>query len=648
MGKTIAEKIIHDHLVSGEMNLGEDIGLRIDQTLTQDATGTMAYLEFEAMGVPRVKTERSVANIDHNTLQSGFENADDHRYIQSIAKKHGIYFSRPGNGICHQLHLERFGAPGKTLIGSDSHTPTGGGIGMLAFGAGGMDVAVAMGGGEYHITMPAMVKINLTGTLSPWVSAKDVILAVLQRLSVKGGVGKILEYGGEGIETLTVPERATITNMGTELGATTSIFPSDDITRQFLEAQGRGDCWIELKSDEDAVYDEIIDLDLSCLEPLAACPHSPDAVKPVRELAGMKIDQCCIGSCTNSSYLDMMRVAAILKGKTVHPDVSLTIGCGSKQVYHMLAMNGALADMIAAGARILECACGPCIGMGQSPKSGGVSLRTFNRNFEGRSGTADAQVYLVSPETAAASALTGKFTDPRDLGEASQIVMPEKFLINDNLIIPPVPEELMETVEIERGPNIKPFPTSQELEPTIEKKAVLKVGDNITTDHIMPAGAKILPYRSNIPYLSNFCFGVCDREFPARCKENQGGIVIGGHNYGQGSSREHAALVPLYLGIKAVVAKSYARIHCANLANAGLIPLQFDREADYDSIDQMDDLSFPNIRAELEKGCTVTMKDLTKGIEIKLTAVLTPRQREMVLAGGLLNYTGKAAQKVKS
>lgn len=648
MGKTIAEKIIHDHLVSGEMNLGEDIGLRIDQTLTQDATGTMAYLEFEAMGVPRVKTERSVAYIDHNTLQSGFENADDHRYIQSIAKKHGIYFSRPGNGICHQLHLERFGAPGKTLIGSDSHTPTGGGIGMLAFGAGGMDVAVAMGGGEYHITMPAMVKINLTGTLSPWVSAKDVILAVLQRLSVKGGVGKILEYGGEGIETLTVPERATITNMGTELGATTSIFPSDEITRQFLEAQGRGDCWIELKSDEDAVYDEIIDLDLSCLEPLAACPHSPDAVKPVRELAGMKIDQCCIGSCTNSSYLDMMRVAAILKGKTVHPDVSLTIGCGSKQVYHMLAMNGALADMIAAGARILECACGPCIGMGQSPKSGGVSLRTFNRNFEGRSGTADAQVYLVSPETAAASALTGKFTDPRDLGEASQIVMPEKFLINDNLIIPPVPEELMETVEIERGPNIKPFPTSQELEPTIEKKAVLKVGDNITTDHIMPAGAKILPYRSNIPYLSNFCFGVCDREFPARCKENQGGIVIGGHNYGQGSSREHAALVPLYLGIKAVVAKSYARIHCANLANAGLIPLQFDREADYDSIDQMDDLSFPNIRAELEKGCAVTMKDLTKGIEIKLTAVLTPRQREMVLAGGLLNYTGKAAQKVKS
>jgi len=644
VGSTIAEKIICTHLVSGEMKAGEDIGLRIDQTLTQDATGTMAYLEFEAMGVPRVKTERSVAYIDHNTLQSGFENADDHRYIQSIAKKHGIYFSRPGNGICHQLHLERFGIPGKTLIGSDSHTPTGGGIGMLAFGAGGLDVAVAMGGGEYHINMPKMTKINLTGSLSPWVSAKDVILAVLQKLSVKGGVGKIIEYGGEGIKTLTVPERATITNMGTELGATTSIFPSDEITRQFLEAQGRGDCWFELKSDEDAVYDEIIDLDLSSLEPLAACPHSPDAVKTVREIGEIKIDQCCIGSCTNSSYLDMMRVAAILKGKTVHPDVSLTIGCGSKQVYNMLALNGALADIIASGARVLECACGPCIGMGQSPKSGGVSLRTFNRNFEGRSGTADAQVYLVSPETAAASALTGRFTDPRTLGDPVEISMPKEFLINDNLIVPPVPEELMETVEIERGPNIKPFPTSRELPESIEKKAVLKVGDNITTDHIMPAGAKILPYRSNIPYLSNFCFGVCDKEFPARCKEQGGGIVIGGHNYGQGSSREHAALVPLYLGIKAVVAKSYARIHCANLANAGLIPLQFKEETDYDKIDQMDELSLPYIRAELERGGDITMKNLTKGLEIKLTAVLTQRQRDMVLAGGLLNYTRKAAE----
>lgn len=644
MGATIAEKIIRSHLVSGEMHAGEDIGLRIDQTLTQDATGTMAYLEFEAMGVPRVKTERSVAYIDHNTLQSGFENADDHRYIQSIAKKHGIYFSRPGNGICHQLHLERFGIPGKTLIGSDSHTPTGGGIGMLAFGAGGLDVAVAMGGGEYHLTMPKMVKINLTGRLSPWVSAKDVILAVLQKLSVKGGVGKIIEYGGEGIATLTVPERATITNMGTELGATTSIFPSDEITLEFLKAQGREDCWVELKSDEDAEYDEVIDLDLSSIEPLAACPHSPDAVKPVRELSGIKIDQCCIGSCTNSSYLDMMRVAVILKGKTVHPDVSLTIGCGSKQVYNMLAKNGALADIIAAGARVLECACGPCIGMGQAPRSGGVSLRTFNRNFEGRSGTADAQVYLVSPETAAVSALAGVFTDPRTLGGSVEIPMPEEFLINDNLIVPPVSEALMETVEIERGPNIKPFPISEALESSVEKKAVLKVGDNITTDHIMPAGAKILPYRSNIPYLSNFCFGVCDKDFPARCREEKGGIIIGGHNYGQGSSREHAALVPLYLGIKAVVAKSYARIHCANLANAGLIPLQFQNEADYDKIDQMDDLCLPNIRRELEQGCDVTMVDLTKNMEIKLTAVLTPRQREMVLAGGLLNYTRQTAK----
>lgn len=643
MGKTIAQKIIADHLVSGEMNVGEDIGLRIDQTLTQDATGTMAYLQFEAMGVPRVKTERSVAYIDHNTLQSGFENADDHRYIQSVAKKHGIYYSRPGNGICHQVHLERFGIPGKTLIGSDSHTPTGGGIGMLAFGAGGLDVAVAMGGGEYHINMPKMTKINLTGKLSPWVSAKDVILEVLRRMSVKGGVGKIIEYGGEGILTLSVPERATITNMGTELGATTSIFPSDEITRQFLEAQGRGDCWKELKSDEDAVYDEIIDIDLSTLEPLAACPHSPDAVKSVTELGAIHIDQCCIGSCTNSSYLDMMRVASILKGRTVHPDVSLTIGCGSKQVYNMLALNGALADMIAAGARILECACGPCIGMGQSPNSGGVSLRTFNRNFEGRSGTADAQVYLVSPETAAASALAGVLTDPRTLGEESEISMPEAFLINDNMVEPPVEEALMETVEVQRGPNIKPFPISEPLPDSIEKKAILKVGDNITTDHIMPAGSKILPYRSNVPYLSQFCFGVCDKEFPERCKKEGGGIVIGGSNYGQGSSREHAALVPLYLGVKAVVAKSYARIHCANLANMGLIPLQFVNEDDYDHIDQMDDLRLPHIKEELEQGNQVTLEDVTKGITIPVEAQLTKRQRAMVIAGGLLNYTkGKA------
>jgi aconitate hydratase len=627
------------------MAVGEDVGLRIDQTLTQDATGTMAYLEFEAMGVPRVKTQRSVAYVDHNTLQSGFENADDHRYIQTVAKKHGLYFSRPGNGICHQVHLERFGAPGKTLIGSDSHTPTGGGIGMLAFGAGGMDVAVAMGGGEYHINMPSMTKVELTGELSPWVSAKDVILAVLQKLSVKGGVGKIIEYGGEGAKTLTVPERATITNMGAELGATTSIFPSDEITKSFLEAQGRGDQWVELSSDPDAVYDETLTIDLSSLEPLAACPHSPDAVKPVSQLAGMKIDQVCIGSCTNSSYLDMMRVAAVLKGKTVHPDVSLSIACGSKQVYHMLAANGALADIIAAGARVLECACGPCIGMGQSPNSAGVSLRTFNRNFEGRSGTADGQIYLVSPETAAASAIAGVFTDPRGLGGVASIPMPERFLINDNMIVPPIEEALMETVEVKRGPNIKPLPIAGPLEESIARKAVLKVGDNITTDHIMPAGAKILPYRSNVPYLSQFCFGVCDKEFPARCKREGGGIVIAGQNYGQGSSREHAALAPLYLGVKAVIAKSYARIHAANLANTGILPLQFQNEADYDAIGQMDELVLPHVQKEIREGLPVTLINQTKHVEMKLDAVLTPRQRDMVLAGGLLNYTKAAGKK---
>ena len=645
MGKTIAQQIIEAHLVSGKMAVGEDVGLRIDQTLTQDATGTMAYLEFEAMGVPRVKTQRSVAYVDHNTLQSGFENADDHRYIQTVAKKHGLYFSRPGNGICHQVHLERFGAPGKTLIGSDSHTPTGGGIGMLAFGAGGMDVAVAMGGGEYHINMPSMTKVELTGELSPWVSAKDVILAVLQKLSVKGGVGKIIEYGGEGAKTLTVPERATITNMGAELGATTSIFPSDEITKSFLEAQGRGDQWVELSSDPDAVYDETLTIDLSSLEPLAACPHSPDAVKPVSQLAGMKIDQVCIGSCTNSSYLDMMRVAAVLKGKTVHPDVSLSIACGSKQVYHMLAANGALADIIAAGARVLECACGPCIGMGQSPNSAGVSLRTFNRNFEGRSGTADGQIYLVSPETAAASAIAGVFTDPRSLGGVASIPMPERFLINDNMIVPPIEEALMETVEVKRGPNIKPLPIAGPLEESIARKAVLKVGDNITTDHIMPAGAKILPYRSNVPYLSQFCFGVCDKEFPARCKREGGGIVIAGQNYGQGSSREHAALAQLYLGVKAVIAKSYARIHAANLANTGILPLQFQNEADYDAIGQMDELVLPHVQKEIREGLPVTLINQTKHVEMKLDAVLTPRQRDMVLAGGLLNYTKAAGKK---
>lgn len=644
MGDTIAQKIIKAHLLSGDTAVGSEIGLKIDQTLTQDATGTMAYLEFEAMGVPRVKTERSVAYIDHNTLQSGFENADDHRFIQSVAKKHGIYFSRPGNGICHQVHLERFGKPGKTLIGSDSHTPTGGGIGMLAFGAGGLDVAVAMGGGPYYISMPKMVRIQLSGKLRPWVSAKDVILEVLRMLSVKGGVGKIIEYAGEGVKSLTVPERATITNMGAELGATTSIFPSDEVTREFLKAQGREEDWAALSSDEDAVYDEEYSIDLSSLRPAAAMPHSPDNVKAVEDIGKIKIDQVCIGSCTNSSYLDLMRVARILKGKTVHPDVSLSIAPGSKQVYNMLAKNGALADIIAAGARVLECACGPCIGMGQSPNSGGVSLRTFNRNFEGRSGTADGKIYLVSPETAAVSAITGVLTDPRTLGEMVSIDLPDEFLINDNMVLAPAPVEEMDKVEILRGPNIKPFPQSEPLADTIEAKALLKVGDNITTDHIMPAGSKILPYRSNIPYLSQFCFGVCDKEFPARCKEEGKGIVVGGSNYGQGSSREHAALVPLYLGVKAVIAKSFARIHAANLINAGIVPLTFEKDADYDGIDQMDELRLPDIRKAIAEGGEIVVENLTKGTRFPVRCELSQRQREMLLAGGLLNYTKLQAE----
>ena len=640
MGDTIAQKLIRSHLVSGDMSVpGSEIGLKIDQTLTQDATGTMAYLEFEAMGVPRVKTERSVAYIDHNTLQTGFENADDHRYIQSVCKKHGLYFSRPGNGICHQVHLERFGIPGKTLIGSDSHTPTGGGIGMLAFGAGGLDVAVAMGGGTYYISMPKMVRVNLTGRLRPWVAAKDVILEALRLLSVKGGVGKIIEYGGEGVKTLSVPERATITNMGAELGASTSVFPSDDVTRAFMKAQGREQDWVELSADADAVYDEVVDIDLSSLRPLAACPHSPDNVKAVEDLGPLPVNQCCIGSCTNSSLMDMLKVAAILKGKTVHPDVSLSIAPGSKQVYNMLAENGALADLIAAGARILECACGPCIGMGQSPNSGGISLRTFNRNFEGRSGTADAQVYLVSPEVAAASALTGVLTDPRTLGEAPVVTLPERFLINDNMIVPPADEADMDAVEIVRGPNIKPFPKTAPLPETVEAPVLLKVGDNITTDHIMPAGAKILPLRSNIPAISEHCFVRCDEEFPARCKKQGKGIIIGGSNYGQGSSREHAALAPLYLGIKAVIVKSFARIHVANLINAGILPLTFKNEADYDRISLMDDIVLPDVRACLEQGKDVTLENRTTGESFPLNAAFSRRQVEMLLAGGLLDYT---------
>lgn len=639
MGQTLTEKILSAHLVEGEMVKGSEIGIRIDQTLTQDATGTMAYLEFEAMGVPRVKTERSVAYIDHNTLQNGFENADDHRFIGSVCKKHGIYFSRPGNGICHQVHLERFGIPGKTLIGSDSHTPTGGGIGMIAIGAGGMDVAVAMGGGTYYITCPKVVKVNLTGKLQPWVAAKDVILEVLKRLSVKGGVGKVIEYCGEGVKTLSVPERATITNMGAELGATTSIFPSDEITHEFLKAQGREEAYTPLCADEDAVYDEEVNIDLSKLEPLAACPHSPDNVKSVSELSGMKIDQVCIGSCTNSSLLDMMKVAHILKGKTVNPDVSLAIAPGSKQVLNMLANNGALAIMIDAGARILESACGPCIGMGQSPNSKGISLRTFNRNFEGRSGTKDGQIYLVSPETAAISALTGVFTDPRTLGDAADITLPEKFTINDNMIVPPADEKDMDSIEVLRGPNIKPFPVSEPLAETIDAKCSLKVGDNITTDHIMPAGAKILPLRSNIPKISEFCFAVCDEKFHDRALELGKSIIVGGSNYGQGSSREHAALAPLYLGVKAVIVKSFARIHMANLINAGIVPLTFANESDYDKIDQMDELKIENIGKQIANGKVIKVTNVTKGFDFEVNADLSDRQKEMLYAGGLLNYT---------
>ena len=639
-GLTLTEKIIKNHIIDGEMIKGTEIGLRIDQTLTQDATGTMAYLQFEAMGIDRVKTERSLAYIDHNTLQSGFENADDHRFIGSVAKKHGIYFSRPGNGICHQVHLERFGIPGKTLIGSDSHTPTGGGIGMIAIGAGGLDVAVAMGGGAYYITCPKVVKVELTGKLSPWVAAKDVILEVLRRLSVKGGVGKVIEYCGEGVKTLSVPERATITNMGAELGATTSIFPSDEITREFLKAQQREDVWTELSADADAVYDEELTINLSELEPLAACPHSPDNVKSVKEIGKIKIDQVCIGSCTNSSLMDMLKVAHILKGRTVHPDVSLSIAPGSKQVLNMLAENGALSVMIDAGARILESACGPCIGMGQSPNSKGISLRTFNRNFEGRSGTKDGQIYLVSPEVAAASAIAGVFTDPRELGDMPEFKLPEVFKINDNMVVPPIAEAEMDSVEILRGPNIKPFPETSPLDASIDAGVSLKVGDNITTDHIMPAGAKILPLRSNIPAISQHCFTICDEQFPSRAKEMGKSIIVGGSNYGQGSSREHAALAPLYLGIKAVLVKSFARIHRANLINAGILPLTFVNEADYDAISQGDELVLDNIRAEIEAGKSeLTVVNKTTGKEIPVLCELSGRTKDIILAGGLLDYT---------
>ncbi len=638
MGLTIAQKIIKSHLISGEMTVGSEIALKIDQTLTQDATGTMAYLEFEAMGIDRVRTERSVAYIDHNTLQSGFENADDHRYIQSVAKKHGIYFSRPGNGICHQVHLERFGVPGKTLIGSDSHTPTGGGIGMLAFGAGGLDVAVAMGGGAYYITMPKMIRVNLTGKLRPFVTAKDVSLEILRILSVKGGVGSIIEWGGEGIATLSVPERATITNMGTELGATTSIFPSDEVTREFLKAEGREADYQPLASDPDAVYDRVIDINLSELKPLIACPHMPDNVVTVESLKGTKVDQVCIGSCTNSSLLDLLKVAALLKGKTVDPRVSLSISPGSRQVLTMLADCGALSDILASGARVLECACGPCIGMGFSPNSAGVSLRTFNRNFEGRSGTKDAKVYLVSPETAVAAALTGEITDPILLGEMPAIEMPKQFKIDDSAVLTPATPDEAASIEVLRGPNIKEFPKSRPQGDRLSAELVLKVEDNITTDHIMPAGAKILPYRSNIPYLSKFCFAVCDESFSERALAAGESIIVGGANYGQGSSREHAALVPLYLGVRAVIAKSFARIHAANLINAGIMPLTFQNAEDYEKLTQGDKLSLSGVWQGMDSG-VMTLTDETTGEQIPVTCTFTDRQKDILKAGGLLAYT---------
>ena len=635
----LTQKILNAHLVSGKPQVGEEISIRIDQTLTQDSTGTMAYLQFEAMGIGRVRTMKSVAYIDHNTLQTGFENADDHQYIQSVTKKHGIFCSKPGNGICHQVHLERFGVPGLTLLGSDSHTPTGGGIGMLAIGAGGLDVAVAMGGGAYFLTYPKVVGIRLKGKLSYGVAAKDIILEVLRRLTVKGGVGKVMEYIGEGVKTLTVPERATIANMGAELGATTSVFPSDEVTRAFLKAQGREKDFRELSADEDAEYDEIVEIDLDTLEPLVAQPHMPDQVDTVKHVGPIKVDQVFIGSCTNSSYQDMMRVARILKGKTVHPDVSLVIGPGSKQVLTMLARNGALADMLGAGARILESACGPCIGMGQSPKTNAVSVRTNNRNFYARSGTASAGIYLTSCETAAVTALAGVLTDPRTLDLDLTVEQPVQFEVNDNLVIPPVAEGQEDTVEVVRGPNIKPFPLGHDLEESVQGKVLLKMEDNITTDHIMPSNAKLLPYRSNIPHLAEFCLTPVDETFPERAKAEKGGILVAGANYGQGSSREHAALVPLYLGIRAVVAKSFARIHQANLINNGILPLAFVNEDDYDRISQMDVLSLPGVRQKIEAGEEILeVRNETRGETYQVSMPLTERQRGMILSGGLINY----------
>ncbi|MGF7185653.1 aconitate hydratase [Desulfitispora alkaliphila] len=640
MGKNIVEKILENHLLSGSITPNSEIGIKIDQTLTQDATGTMAYLQFEAMDVPQVKTELSVSYVDHNTLQTGFENADDHKYLQTVAAKHGVKFSKPGNGICHQVHLERFGKPGKTLLGSDSHTPTGGGIGMMAMGAGGLDVAVAMAGGPFYLNMPKVVNVILKGKLQPWVSAKDIILEVLKRLSVKGGVGRVIEYSGPGVKTLSVPERATITNMGAELGATTSIFPSDEVTKEFLKAQNRESDWTELQADDNATYDEVVEIDLDALAPMVAKPHSPDAVATVEEVGKIKVDQVAIGSCTNSSYSDLMRVAKVLKGKTVHPEVSLVIAPGSKQVFSMLAENGALADMIAAGARILESACGPCIGMGQSPSTNAVSVRTFNRNFPGRSGTKDAQVYLASPEVAAATALEGVLTDPRDISVSAVVEMPIQFKIDDSMVIEP--NDNPEAVEIVRGPNIQPLPVNEALPASLSGKALLKLEDNITTDHIMPAGAKILPLRSNIPAISQYVFSSVDEQFSARAKENDGGFIVGGHNYGQGSSREHAALAPMYLGIKAVIVKSFARIHKANLINFGILPLTFVDEGDYDKINQDNTLNIDNIVAQLDNSTLTVTTD--KGETFQVAHELSSRQKDIIKAGGLLNYTKKQNQ----
>lgn len=635
MGDNLVYKILKSHIVEGELKVGEPIGIKIDKTLTQDSTGTMAYLQLEAMGIDRVKTKRSVAFIDHNMLQQGFENADDHKFIQTVASKYGVYFSKPGNGICHQIFLERFSSPSETLIGSDSHTPTAGGVGMLAMGAGGLDVALAMGGGAYYINTPKVVKIELTGKLNKMVAAKDIILEVLRKLTVKGGVGKVFEYGGEGVKTLSVPERATITNMGAELGATTSIFPSDERTLEYFKAEGREEDWIEFKPDADAVYDEVITINLSDLKPLTAKPHSPDNVVEVERAGKIKVDQVFIGSCTNSSYEDLMKVAKILKGHKVHPDVSLVIGPGSRQVMEMIARNGALADIISAGARILENSCGPCIGMGQAPGTNGISLRTVNRNFYGRSGTLSGQIYIVSPETAAVSAIKGELTDPREMDVDLTIDMPERFIIDDSMILKPAPTNA--EVEVVRGPNIKPFPVNKPLGKEVEGKVLIKVEDNITTDHIMPSNSKLLPFRSNIPYLSEFCFNTIDAEFPKRAKENNGGFIIAGENYGQGSSREHAALAPLYLGVKGVIAKSFARIHKANLINNGIIPMEFEKAEDYDSIGLLDELKIEGIQDALSKG-KVIVKNVTKGTEFEAKIDLTEKEIEVIKAGGRLNY----------